>query len=137
MGGGGGEGRQCPPVLQPSFCACTRVPPSRCRGQRHHGFSIPQTPTPPVPPSRCTASLGSLITYRPIDAAVPPPSMPPLQVYSIMKLLSPEGDHSHIAKQLADTLFGQGKVQEARATLKAAGLTRKGMKQNIPASYLR
>jgi len=59
------------------------------------------------------------------------------QAYSISKLVSPETDHKPLAQGLADALFGQGKVQEAKTIMRAAGLSRKGMKQNMPASYLR
>ncbi len=51
--------------------------------------------------------------------------------------MSPEADHKPLAQGLADALFGQGKVQEAKTIMRAAGLSRKGMKQNMPASYLR
>ena len=42
-----------------------------------------------------------------------------------------------IAEGLADALFGQGKVQEAKTVMRAAGLVKKGMQQNMPASYVR
>ncbi len=59
------------------------------------------------------------------------------QAYSISKLVSPTSDHKPLAQGLADALFGQGKVQEAKTVLRAAGLTKKGMKQSVPTSYLR
>lgn len=52
-----------------------------------------------------------------------------MQAYSISKLVSPEADHKPLAQGLADALFGQGKVQEAKTIMRAAGLQRKGMKQ--------
>ncbi len=59
------------------------------------------------------------------------------QAYSISKLINPDADHKPLAQGLADALFGQGKVQEAKTIMRAAGLVRKGMKQNMPAAYLR
>lgn len=38
---------------------------------------------------------------------------------------------------LADALFGQGKAQEAKTVMRAAGLVRKDVKQQLPARYLR
>eukprot|EP00200_Dunaliella_tertiolecta_P018747 CAMPEP_0202399706 /NCGR_PEP_ID=MMETSP1128-20130828/2199_1 /ASSEMBLY_ACC=CAM_ASM_000463 /TAXON_ID=3047 /ORGANISM="Dunaliella tertiolecta, Strain CCMP1320" /LENGTH=919 /DNA_ID=CAMNT_0049003089 /DNA_START=134 /DNA_END=2893 /DNA_ORIENTATION=+ len=59
------------------------------------------------------------------------------QAYSISKLVQPEDDHKPLAQSLADALFGQGKLQEGKTIMRVAGLTRKGMSQNMPASYLR
>ncbi|KAJ9520083.1 hypothetical protein QJQ45_030009 [Haematococcus lacustris] len=59
------------------------------------------------------------------------------QAYSISRLVSPESDHKLLAQSLVDALLGQGKVQEAKGIMRSAGLSRKGMKQNMPASYLR
>lgn len=41
------------------------------------------------------------------------------------------------AQGLADALFAQEKVQEAKSVMRTAGLVKKGMQQNMPASYLR
>ncbi|GAX84101.1 hypothetical protein CEUSTIGMA_g11524.t1 [Chlamydomonas eustigma] len=57
--------------------------------------------------------------------------------WSISKLLHTDANYKGIAESLADALLGQGKAQEAKAVLKAAGLVKKGMTDNMPASYLR
>ena len=41
------------------------------------------------------------------------------------------------AEGLADSLFGQGKVTEAKNVMRQAGLVKKGMKGSVPTSYLR
>jgi hypothetical protein len=57
--------------------------------------------------------------------------------WSIAKLIHSDANYKGIAESLADALFGQGKAQEGKAVLKAAGLVKKGMSDNMPASYLR
>ncbi|GAX84105.1 hypothetical protein CEUSTIGMA_g11528.t1 [Chlamydomonas eustigma] len=59
------------------------------------------------------------------------------QAWSLAKLIHPEESHKEVAEGLADALFGQGKAMEAKTVLKAAGLVKKGMSDNMPASYLR
>jgi hypothetical protein len=59
------------------------------------------------------------------------------QCWSFAKLVHPEADHKDLAQGLADTLFGQGKSQEAMTVLKSAGLAKRSMSENMPASYLR
>lgn len=34
------------------------------------------------------------------------------QAFSLSKLLEPDGDHKQLAQNLADALFGQGKVRK-------------------------
>ncbi|GAX85969.1 hypothetical protein CEUSTIGMA_g13385.t1 [Chlamydomonas eustigma] len=59
------------------------------------------------------------------------------QCWSFAKLVHPEADHKDLAQGLSDALFSQGKSQEAMTVLRSAGLAKKGMSENMPASYLR
>ncbi|KAG1664774.1 hypothetical protein FOA52_013626 [Chlamydomonas sp. UWO 241] len=65
------------------------------------------------------------------------------RAYTLSKLIntvnttSVEAMHEKMAMGLADALFGVGKVNEAKAVLKAAGLVKKSMRESIPTSYLR
>jgi hypothetical protein len=59
------------------------------------------------------------------------------QAWSVAKLIHPGESHKEVAEGLADALFGQGKAMEGKTVLKAAGLVKKGMSDNMPASYLR
>ncbi len=44
------------------------------------------------------------------------------QSWSMSRLVRPEDDHKDIAQGLADALFGQGKIQEAKNVMRSAGL---------------
>ncbi|KAG1671143.1 hypothetical protein FOA52_005397 [Chlamydomonas sp. UWO 241] len=58
--------------------------------------------------------------------------------WSLSKLIVRSDEQQRaVAQGLADALFGQGKVQEAQAVMRQAGLADKGMKMSVPASYLR
>lgn len=59
------------------------------------------------------------------------------QAWNMSKLAKPDGDHTKNAEGLADALFGQGKVTEAKNVMRQAGLVKKGMKGSVPTSYLR
>jgi hypothetical protein len=120
-GRGGGRRREREySVTQHSLCSPCK--PARASSQ----VAQPHTHT------RCFMCQG-----HPTHTAAPFTATRACQAYSISKLVSPEADHKSLAQGLADALFGQGKVQEAKTIMRAAGLSRKGMKQNMPASYLR
>mmetsp|Transcript_14665 Transcript_14665/g.42912 ORF Transcript_14665/g.42912 Transcript_14665/m.42912 type:complete len:307 (-) Transcript_14665:784-1704(-) len=59
------------------------------------------------------------------------------RAYTFSKLVRPDHNHPELAMGLADAYFGVGKVNEAKAVMRAAGLVKKGMRENMPTSYLR
>lgn len=59
------------------------------------------------------------------------------QAWSLSKLIKPEEDHAEMVQSLADALTAQEKGGEARSVMRAAGLVKKGPKQQMPSSYLR
>eukprot|EP00798_Chlamydomonas_sp_ICE-L_P028708 gene28708-31876_t len=53
------------------------------------------------------------------------------------KLLKPDGDYKKLAQGLVDCLYGQGKAAEAKNVMKAAGLSKLGMKDRFLRPYQR
>lgn len=56
----------------------------------------------------------------------------------VSKLINPaELEHKEISRGLADSLFGQGKMNEGKRVMSSGGLTDKAGKGSMPSSYLR